>query len=216
MNVAIVDYGSGNLCSAAKAFEQASNNGGKGFKVVVTNDPEKVANSDRIVLPGVGAFGDCKRGVSAIDGMMESLTYAVDTRGIPFMGICVGMQLMATQGSEHETVEGFGWIPGEVKLIEPEDKSLKVPHMGWNTIECIEQHPILEGISTGPSGQHAYFVHSYNFDVESRKHLVAEFNYAGSFTAIVGRDNLVGTQFHPEKSQKFGLRLIKNFLNWSP
>ncbi len=216
MTIAVVDYGSGNLRSVAKSFERAAKGIGNSTRIEVTDDPATVGKADRIVLPGVGAFSDCRRGLFKIDGMMESLNQAVIGKGRPFLGICVGMQLMASRGCEHETEAGFGWIPGEVGMLEPDDASLKVPHMGWNTVNAVQKHPLLSGMSVGESGQHAYFVHSYNFRVENPDHLLATFDYSGTFTAIVGRDNLVGTQFHPEKSQKFGLQLISNFLNWSP
>lgn len=215
MTVAIIDYGSGNLRSAAKAFERTARESGAG-EVILTTDPAAVAAADRIVLPGVGAFADCRAGLLAVDGMVEALTEAVIARGRPFLGICVGMQLMASRGLEHGVTEGFGWIAGDVVRIEPTDPTLKVPHMGWNTLDVVNPHPLLDGIETGPEGLHAYFVHSYHLKATNRAEVVAETNYGGPVTAFVGRDNLAGTQFHPEKSQKLGLRLIANFLRWNP
>jgi glutamine amidotransferase len=216
MTTAIVDYGSGNLHSAAKAFERAAREHGSNGAVVVTSDPDAVARADRIVLPGVGAFADCRRGLDAVPGMVEVLNEQVGQRGKPFFGICVGMQLMAERGHEKEVVEGLGWIAGEVDRIHPTDPSLKIPHMGWNTLRAAKPHPLLDGIATGDDGLHAYFVHSYQLTPASRADLVAEAEYGGPVTAIVGRDNMVGTQFHPEKSQKLGLALIANFLKWKP
>ncbi|HOV04916.1 MAG TPA: imidazole glycerol phosphate synthase subunit HisH [Kaistiaceae bacterium] len=215
MTVAIIDYGSGNLRSAAKAFERTARESGAG-EVILTTDPAAVAAADRIVLPGVGAFADCRAGLLAVDGMVEALTEAVIARGRPFLGICVGMQLMASRGLEHGVSEGFGWIAGDVVRIEPTDPTLKVPHMGWNTLDVVNSHALLDGIETGPEGLHAYFVHSYHLKATNRAEVVAETNYGGPVTAFVGRDNLAGTQFHPEKSQKLGLRLIANFLRWNP
>ncbi|MXN64657.1 imidazole glycerol phosphate synthase subunit HisH [Stappia sp. GBMRC 2046] len=216
MTVAIIDYGSGNLRSAAKAFERAAGETAHVPDVRVTNDADFVAKAERIVLPGVGAFADCKRGLAAVDGMIEALNEAVVDRGRPFLGICVGMQLMAARGLEFETVEGLGWIPGDVVEIKPDDPTLKIPHMGWNTIDEARPHPLLEGIDTGPQGLHAYFVHSYQLVASNPAHVIATTDYGGAVTAIVGRDNMVGTQFHPEKSQTLGLEFIANFLNWAP
>jgi imidazole glycerol-phosphate synthase subunit HisH len=216
MNVAIVDYGSGNLHSAAKAFERAANESGHGQPIVVTNDPAVVASADRVVLPGVGAFADCRRGLDAVDGMVDALDEAVRQKGRPFFGICVGMQLLAERGREYEVVEGLGWIPGEVDRIVPRDPDLKIPHMGWNTLNVARSHPILDGLTLGAAGRHAYFVHSYQLNPAQRGDLVAEADYGGAVTAIVARDNIFGTQFHPEKSQKLGLALIANFLQWKP
>lgn len=211
MIVAIVDYGSGNLRSAAKAFERAAAETEISAHVAVTNAPETVASADRIVLPGVGAFADCRRGLAAIPGLEAALREAVIARARPFLGICVGMQLMAERGREFETVDGLGWIGGEVAAIEPGDPSLKIPHMGWNEIEPRAAHPLLAGLMPGA---HAYFVHSYHFRLSDPADLVAVTDYGGPLAAIVGRDNLAGTQFHPEKSQETGLRLIANFLRW--
>ncbi len=216
MNVAIVDYGSGNLHSAAKAFERAAHDAGIGEAIVVTNDPEVVAAADRVVLPGVGAFADCRRGLDAVDGMVAALEEAVRHRGRPFFGICVGMQLLAERGREYETTEGLGWIAGEVDRITPADPQLKIPHMGWNTLNVTRPHKLVEGLTLGPQGLHAYFVHSYELKVARRADLVAEADYGGPLTAIVAHGNIAGTQFHPEKSQKLGLAVIANFLKWKP
>jgi glutamine amidotransferase len=216
VTVAIVDYSSGNLHSAAKAFERAAHEAGLDQPITVTQDPAVVARADRVVLPGVGAFADCRRGLDAVPGMVDALEEAVRQRGQPFFGICVGMQLMAERGLEYEVKEGLGWIGGEVDRIAPKDPSLKIPHMGWNTLNVARPHPLLEGLELGPDGRHAYFVHSYQLKPSSRTDLVAEADYGGPVTAIVGRDNYVGTQFHPEKSQKLGLALIANFLKWKP
>jgi len=208
MTVAIIDYGSGNLRSAAKAFERETT-----APVCVTGDPAVVAAADRIVLPGVGAFGDCMHGLGALDGMVEALTEAVRERGRPFLGICVGMQLMADVGLEHGRHAGLGWIPGEVRRIEPADPTLKVPHMGWNALRALSPHPVLDGLR---GGEDVYFVHSYHLVVASMADMLAMTDHGGEIAAVVGRDNMVGTQFHPEKSQKAGLQLIANFLSWKP
>jgi imidazole glycerol-phosphate synthase subunit HisH len=216
VSVAIVDYGSGNLHSAAKAFERAAHETGHDQPIMVTDDPAVVARADRVVLPGVGAFADCRRGLDAVDGMVEALEQAVRYNGRPFFGICVGMQLLAERGREYEVTDGLGWIAGEVDRIAPSDPNLKIPHMGWNTLNITRPHPLLDGLTLGPQGRHAYFVHSYQLKPSERADLIAEADYGGAVTAIVGRDNIVGTQFHPEKSQKFGLALIANFLKWKP
>jgi glutamine amidotransferase len=213
MIVAIVDYGSGNLRSAAKAFERAARENEIRAEVDVTSAPEAIAAADRVVLPGVGAFADCRRGLMAVSGLEAALHEAVMTRARPFLGICVGMQLMAEAGREFETVEGLGWINGEVAAIEPADLRLKIPHMGWNEIEPRSAHPLLAGLG---AGAHTYFVHSYHFRVANAADLVASTDYGGPLAAVIGRDNLAGTQFHPEKSQEAGLRLIRNFLRWRP
>ncbi len=214
MSVAIIDYGSGNLRSAAKAFERAVREAGRSDPVIVTADPEDVRKAERVVLPGVGAFADCKAGLLALPGMAEALNEAVITRGTPFLGICVGMQLMAEFGREYGNHEGFGWIPGEVVALEPDDPALKIPHMGWNELEIVAAgHPVLAGLR---SGSHAYFVHSYGMRCADAAHVLARVDYGGPVTAMIGRDNMVGTQFHPEKSQRTGLALITNFLNWRP
>jgi glutamine amidotransferase len=216
VSVAIVDYGSGNLHSAAKAFERAAREAGLNETITVTSDPARVRKADRIVLPGVGAFADCRRGLDAVPGMAEALDETVRGKGRPFLGICVGMQLMATRGLEHTTSLGLDWIHGDVKAIEPGDPSLKIPHMGWNTLERRKDHALLDGIPTGPDGLHAYFVHSYAFQPADSGDVAAIVDYGGPVTAIIARDNLVGTQFHPEKSQALGLKLIANFLRWRP
>ncbi len=216
MTVAIVDYGSGNLHSAAKAFERAAREAGHDQPILVTSDPDKVRAADRVVLPGVGAFADCRRGLDAVPGMVDALNETVRQKGRPFLGICVGMQLMAERGREYEVVEGLGWIPGEVDRIAPNDESLKIPHMGWNTLNELRPHPLLDGIAVGPSGLHGYFVHSYHLNTSDPACLVAQADYGGPLTAMVARDSYAGTQFHPEKSQRLGLALIANFLKWKP
>jgi imidazole glycerol-phosphate synthase subunit HisH len=216
LTVAIVDCGSGNLHSAAKAFERAARESGHDQPVVVTNDPDAVRRADRIVLPGVGAFADCRHGLDAAVGMVDALNEAVRSRGRPFLGICVGMQLLAQRSYEYEVTEGLGWIPGEVDRIAPSDPGLKIPHMGWNTLNELKSHPLLDQIPVGAQGLHAYFVHSYQLQLANRDDLVAEADYGGPVTAIVARDNYAGTQFHPEKSQRLGLKLIANFLKWAP
>jgi glutamine amidotransferase len=216
VSVAIVDYGSGNLHSAAKAFERAARESGCDQPIVVTRNPEQVARADRVVLPGVGAFADCRRGLDAVDGMVEALETVVRKNGRPFFGICVGMQLLAERGREYEVTQGLGWIAGEVDRIAPGDPGLKIPHMGWNTLNALRPHPLLDGIALGPRGLHAYFVHSYQLNPADRADLVADADYGGPVTAIVAHGNIVGTQFHPEKSQRLGLALIANFLKWQP
>ena len=216
MSVAIIDYGSGNLHSAAKAVERAAREAAYTGTVAVTGDPEEVARAERIVLPGVGAFADCRRGLDAVPGLVDALEDRVRREGRPFLGICVGMQLMAERGREHETMDGLGWIKGEVDRITPSDPSLKVPHMGWNTLTETQPHPLLDGIPLGPGGLHAYFVHSYALKPEDTGDVLAEADYGGTLTAVIARDNIAGTQFHPEKSQRLGLALIGNFLRWKP
>jgi glutamine amidotransferase len=216
MSVAVIDYGSGNLHSAAKALERASRESGANTKIRVTNDPDDVRRAERIVLPGVGAFADCKRGLDAVSGMVAALNEAVLKKGKPFFGICVGMQLLAERGLEHGVYNGLGWLRGEVDRIAPSDRSLRIPHMGWNTLRMKRKHALLDGIDLGDRGQHAYFVHSYHFKPTDNADLVAEADYAGSITAMVARDNIAGSQFHPEKSQKLGLALLANFLRWKP
>jgi glutamine amidotransferase len=214
--VAIIDYGAGNLRSAAKAFERVAASIANGPEVIVTADPEVVRRADRIMLPGVGAFADCKAGLDAVAGMTEVLDERVIRGTTPFLGVCVGMQLLASEGREKVVTEGLGWIPGAVEKIKPSDPNLKIPHMGWNTIAVTKPHALLAGIPDGPNGLHAYFVHSYHLKTEDPAHLLATTDYGGSLTACVGRDNIFGTQFHPEKSQALGLKLIENFLNWAP
>jgi glutamine amidotransferase len=212
--IAVIDYGSGNLRSAAKALERAGWESGLEADVRVTDSAAEVAAADRIVLPGVGAFGDCWRGLTALDGVVDALNRAVIDAGRPFLGICVGMQLMATRGLEYGETPGLAWIPGEVDALRPKDATLKIPHMGWNALEPIEpRHPVLAGLS---ADAHAYFVHSYAFQAAKGEHVLATTDYGGPVTAVIGRDNLVGTQFHPEKSQSTGLRLLANFLTWTP
>jgi glutamine amidotransferase len=212
--VAIVDCGSGNLKSAAKAFERAAAEAGRGFKVVVTADPEIVRRADRIALPGQGAFAAVLAGVAAVPGLRETLEEVAIAKARPFFGICVGMQLMATRGLEHGAYDGFGWIPGEVIPLAPSDPGLKVPHMGWNNLEIDRpDHPVMHGVK---DGDHAYFVHSYRFVCENPADVIAHADYGGPVVAVIGRDNLIGTQFHPEKSQAVGLALISAFLDWKP
>ncbi len=220
MTVAIIDYGSGNLRSAAKAFERAAREAGLDLKVVVTADPERVRMAEHVVLPGVGAFGDCRAGLHGLPGMVEALEEAVIVRGQPFFGICIGMQLMASVGREHGDHRGLGWIPGEVTALAPDNPALKIPHMGWNSLELPQtgeilqsEHPVLDGVG---SGAYVYFVHGYRFRPEFPEHLLAHVDYGGPVAAVVGRDNLFGTQFHPEKSQAAGLAIIGNFLRWRP
>ncbi len=208
----LVDYGSGNLHSAEKAFQRMAGEFGSG-SVLVSSRPEDVARADRIVLPGDGAFPACRRALGSFGGLFEALDEAVTRRAVPFLGICVGMQMLADWGREYEDVAGFGWIGGEVVRIVPDTPALKVPHMGWNDLVVDHPHPVLAGISTG---DHAYFVHSYHFRVRDPAERLAHVGYAGEVTAIVGRNTVVGTQFHPEKSQATGLRLIGNFLRWRP
>jgi imidazole glycerol-phosphate synthase subunit HisH len=216
LSVAIIDYGSGNLHSAAKAFERAARESGQKAPILVTNDPEIVRRADRVVLPGVGAFADCRRGLLAIDGMVEAMTEAVSKRAAPFLGICVGMQLLAERGLEHGVTPGLGWISGEVVPIEPGDRALKIPHMGWNNLCQERPHALLRDVPVGERGLHAYFVHSYHLKASVAANIVATTDYGQALTAMVGRDTIVGVQFHPEKSQTLGLRLISNFLRWRP
>ena len=208
MTVAIIDYGSGNLHSAAKAFERQASE-----KVLVTASPEEILGADRIVLPGVGAFDDCKKGLAAVDGLIDALEYAVIKKAKPFLGICVGMQLMATTGLEHGKHDGFGWISGTVRPICLADKTLKIPHIGWNELLLRTPHPVLKNLPPDPD---VYFVHSFHFQPDDITDLIAVTEYSGNVTAAVGRENMIGTQFHPEKSQRIGLRVISNFLKWRP
>ena len=216
MSTVIVDYGSGNLRSAEKAFERAARERGLGGTIRVTADPDAVHQCDRIVLPGVGAFRDCRDGLKAIPDMWEAVDEQVRVRGKPFLGICVGMQLMASRGLEHGAAEGFGWIPGDVTRIQPGDPALKIPHMGWNTLDACKPHALLDGLPLGPDGLHAYFVHSFQLAPADPADLLAVTDYGGPITAVVGHGNMAGTQFHPEKSQALGLALIGNFLAWRP
>lgn len=213
MRVAIIDYGSGNLRSATKAFERAAREAGIPAEIDLTDRAERVATADRIVLPGVGAFADCKAGLDAVPGMREALGEKVLAHGTPFLGICVGMQLMATEGREKGVTPGLAWIKGSVERLLPADRSLKIPHMGWNTLTIQRSHKLFEGI---PDGLHAYFVHSYHMRTDNIDQRLATADYGGLVTAAVGRDNMFGAQFHPEKSQTLGLALIENFLRWMP
>jgi glutamine amidotransferase len=212
----IIDYGSGNLRSAAKAFERAAGEAGLDMAIEVSADAAGLKHADRIVLPGVGAFADCRRGLDAVDGLADALQQRVIRDAVPFIGICVGMQLIATRGKEHVTTDGLNWIPGDVEKIAPRDENLKIPHMGWNTLDVIREHAVLERLPLGPKGHHAYFVHSYHLNAASESDVLARADYGGPLTAIVGKDTVIGTQFHPEKSQRFGLALISNFLKWKP
>jgi len=214
--VAIVDYGSGNLRSAEKSFQRAAREAGTGHEIEVTSDPERVRRADRVVLPGVGAFADCKSGIEAVSGMTEALNETARNKARPFFGICVGMQLMATTGHEHISTAGFGWIDGSINRITPSDRALKIPHMGWNTLDIVNPHPCFDGIELGATGLHGYFVHAYGFNVTDSACLIATSDHGGAITAAIARDNLFGAQFHPEKSQTLGLALIANFLKWKP
>ncbi|MEP9350879.1 imidazole glycerol phosphate synthase subunit HisH [Xanthobacter sp. KR7-225] len=216
MTVAVVDYNSGNLHSAAKAIERAAREAGREQPVLVTCDPEVVRRADRIVLPGVGAFADCRAGLDAVPGMVEAMTEAVKQKGRPFLGICVGLQLLAERGLEHGVTAGLGWIRGEVDRIAPADPAFKIPHMGWNTLQVAREHPLLAHVPSGEGGLHAYFVHSYHLKAADGLDLVATTDYGGTITAVVAKDNVAGTQFHPEKSQTLGLALLANFLKWHP
>ncbi|MGN7295132.1 imidazole glycerol phosphate synthase subunit HisH [Rhizobium sp. SAFR-030] len=216
MRVAIIDYGSGNLRSATKAFERAAREAGLDAQIDLTDSPDVVAAADRVVLPGVGAYADCRRGLAAVAGMEDALLDVVENKGRPFFGICVGMQLMASRGLEKEITKGFGWIPGDVKEMTPSDPTLKIPQIGWNTLTLNRAHPLFDGIPTGPDGLHAYFVHSYHLAAEQADDVLATTDYGGPMTAFVARGNTAGAQFHPEKSQTLGLALISNFLRWKP
>ena len=216
MRVAIIDYGSGNLRSAVKAFERAARESGVGAEIELTDKADRVATADRIVLPGVGAYADCRAGLDAVPGMTEAVEEVAIAKARPFLGICVGMQLMSERGLEKTVTKGFGWIAGDVKEITPADPALKIPQIGWNTIDLNRKHPLFSGIATGPKGLHAYFVHSYHLDATKPDEVLAVADYGGPVTAAVARGNLVGTQFHPEKSQALGLALITNFLRWRP
>jgi glutamine amidotransferase len=213
VSTVIIDYGSGNLRSAAKAFERAAAERGTADAVKVSSEAEDVRRAERIVLPGVGAFADCRHGLAALPGMEEALEETVKRRGRPFLGICVGMQLMAERGREFTVTEGLGWISGEVIKLTPGDARLKVPHMGWNELAMHHEHPVLAGLG---AGTHAYFLHSYRLAATEPDDVLASADYGGSIAAVVGRDNLLGVQFHPEKSQTAGLALIANFLGWRP
>jgi glutamine amidotransferase len=211
--ITIIDYGSGNLRSAAKAFERCVREEGLDEQVVVTSDPDVAAKADRIVLPGVGAFRDCRDGLHALSGMREAIEEAVHRRAVPFFGICVGMQLMASRSLEYGETEGLNWVEGSVSPLELSDPALKIPHMGWNELELSGEHVLLDGLK---NGDHIYFVHSYHVVTDNPAQVLATVDYGGTVTAIIGRDNMIGTQFHPEKSQEAGLKLISNFLKWRP
>lgn len=212
MTTVLVDYDSGNLHSAQKAFEKMADEVGSG-PVIVTSDADVVARADRIVLPGDGAFPHCRASLFARSDLAEAIIDSVERRAVPFFGICVGMQMMATTGHEYEETPGFGWVPGDIRRIAPSDETLKIPHMGWNDLHLHQEHPVLDGVQ---SGDHAYFVHSYAMDVADPAHLLASVDYGGPVTALIGRDTMIGAQFHPEKSQSAGLRMIANFLTWRP
>jgi glutamine amidotransferase len=216
MRVAIIDYGSGNLRSATKAFERAAREAGLDAEIDLTDKAERVASADRIVLPGVGAYADCRRGLDQVPGMVEALSEAVEAKGRPFLGVCVGMQLMSSRGLEKTVTQGLGWIPGDVRLMTPDDPELKIPQIGWNTLDLKRAHPLFEGVPTGENGLHAYFVHSYHLAAENPDDVVATVDYGGAMTAFVANGNKAGAQFHPEKSQTLGLALITNFLRWKP
>ena len=216
MRVAIIDYGSGNLRSATKAFERAARENGVDAEIDLTDKADRVATADRIVLPGVGAYADCRRGLDAVPGMVEALREVVETKARPFLGICVGMQLMSARGLEKTITEGLGWIKGDVRLITPDDPTLKIPQIGWNTLTLSQPHPLFDNVPTGEDGLHAYFVHSYHLSAQNADDVVATADYGGPVTAFVARANMAGAQFHPEKSQTLGLRLIGNFLKWAP
>ena len=216
MTVAIIDYGSGNLHSVAKSFERAVRDNNIATGIRVTSDPEVVRAASRIVLPGVGAFNDCRDGLQAVSGMWETLEEQVRRRAKPFLGICVGFQLMAERGLEHGEATGFGWFLGDVKRIEPDDPSLKIPHMGWNTLDLKFDHPLVRNLQLGDNGYHAYFVHSYHLAAKDERDVIATSPYGMAITAMAVRDNFAGTQFHPEKSQTLGLRILANFLGWTP
>lgn len=219
--IAIIDYGSGNLRSAAKAFDHVATTEGLSARVIITASAIDVAGADRIILPGQGAFVDCMNGLNAVPGMVEALSEAVLKRGAPFFGICVGMQLLATRGLEHGVHDGLGWIPGDVVKMAPSDPALKIPHMGWNNVRCTasgNNHPVLRSIteSSAPEGPHFYFVHSFMIESDKTDMMLATGDYGGPVNAIIGRDNIIGTQFHPEKSQEAGLALIRDFIKWKP
>jgi len=214
MRVAIIDYGSGNLHSATKSFERAAREAGLDAEIDLTSDADRVRTADRIVLPGVGAFADCRAGLDAVEGMVEALQERVIEQAVPFLGICVGMQLMAQRGLEKTVTNGLGWIDGDVVLMQPDDASIKIPQIGWNTLTTKRPHALLENIDLGEDGYHAYFVHSYHLLPSAPQAIIATSDYGLDVTAIVGKDNMLGTQFHPEKSQTLGLALITNFLKW--
>lgn len=217
--IAVIDYGSGNLRSAAKSFDFVVREEGMDINVIITRDADIVASADRIVLPGQGAYGDCIQGLKAVDGMVDVLNEHVLKKGVPFFGICVGMQLLSTRGLEFGTHDGLGWIPGEVVKMTPSDPTLKIPHMGWNNLIVHgDAHPVLQSVTKSQDGSlpDFYFVHSFMFQSEDMRHVAAWCDYGGEFAAIVAKDNMIGTQFHVEKSQRAGLDLIRGFLHWKP
>lgn len=216
MRIAIIDYGTGNLRSVQKAFERSARESDISADIQLTSDAQFVSKADRIILPGVGAYADCRAGLDSVDGMVETLEEVVLKQAKPFLGICVGMQLMASRGLEKATTDGLGWISGDVVRLKPEDLNLKIPQIGWNTLDMQKPHFLLDGVETGEYGLHAYFVHSYHMECQNPEDCIATTNYGGAVTAMIGRDNMVGTQFHPEKSQRLGLALITNFLKWKP
>lgn len=215
MNLVIINYGSGNLRSVAKAFERVSLDSGWGGRVIVSDDPQCVADADYIILPGVGAFGDCARGLRGVAGMWDALNHGVREKNRPFLGICVGMQLMAERGLEHGVHRGLGWVSGEVHLMQPDSSEMKIPHMGWNTLTVQPSgagHPVLAGMNA----RDCYFLHSYQFIASHQADILAATEYDGQVVAAIGRDNMLGVQFHPEKSQASGLQFLANFLRWKP
>ncbi|MFM9973530.1 MAG: imidazole glycerol phosphate synthase subunit HisH [Beijerinckiaceae bacterium] len=216
MNIALIDYGAGNLHSAAKALERAMTDAAISGSVTITAKARDIAAADRIVLPGDGAYADCMTQLRAAPEMVETLEKRVRNDGVPFLGICVGMQLLATQGTEHGLTQGLGWLPGSVERIAPQDPALKVPHMGWNTLDVFSPHPLLAGIRLGPQGLHAYFLHAYHLIADDPADVIAQAEYGSMVTAIIARGNIAGVQFHPEKSQTLGLALLGNFLRWTP
>lgn len=216
MKIALIDYGAGNLHSCGKALERALTEIGASGTVSIGADPEVIARADRIVLPGDGAFRDCRENLAAVDGLEEALDEQTRVKGRPFLGICVGMQLLADIGEERGETRGLGWIPGRVVALDPAQRHLKVPHMGWNTLEKRRRHPVLDGLSFGDDGLHAYFLHGFHLLPAEDADLVATADYGGPVSAIIARGNVIGTQFHPEKSQALGIRLLANFLKWSP
>lgn len=216
MRVAIIDYGSGNLRSAVKAFERTAQESNINATIELTSDADVVRSADRIFLPGVGAYADCRAGLDAVPGMIDALHESVRVKARPFLGVCVGMQLLSSRGLEKSVSEGLGWIEGDVVEMTPSDPTLKIPQIGWNTLDLNVEHPLFEGVPTGPNGLHAYFVHSYHLAARHGSDVVATTEYGGAMTAFVARDNVAGAQFHPEKSQQLGLKLISNFLRWKP
>lgn len=216
MRIALVDYGAGNLHSAGKGLERALADSGLAGTVDITSDADRVRMADRIVLPGDGAFRDCREQLAGVSGLADALDEAVRRKGRPFFGICVGMQLLADAGEEHGMTPGLGWIHGQVKRLAPSDERLKIPHMGWNNIIKTGSHPVLEGLQLGPDGLHAFFLHAYHLVAAKPADVLAVAEYGGPVTAIVARDTIFGTQFHPEKSQTLGRALFANFLRWNP